>query len=189
MHYKKPKTQFLTPRRRRIIKPLVRRSHYTSARQFLQDPKMRKHVVDEVGRIIHQEIMTLCSESSTSILNDKSNQILKCFTWKKLVPEFEKNTPILLTLLKWCCKTRKERPNANNFIAFIVSLLCRHRRPKYSLIQRIVSLILYSGHASKKVRWHNSLGVIDFNIPFHTDLQSFKQVESMLVAYPNYQAR
>ena len=37
-------------------------------------------------------------------------------------------------------------------IGLIVTLLAKHRRPQLSLFQKIiVSLILYSGHCSKKV--------------------------------------
>ena len=151
VHYKNPRTVALTPRRRNIIKPLARKSHTAAARNCLKDGKMRKHVINEVGRMLHKEIVSICSDTHLSLLENKSNEAMKSFSWEKLVAEFVSKTPILISLLKWCTKTKKSRANANIAIGLVVAILCRFRRPKYSLVQRIVSLILYSGHASKQV--------------------------------------
>ena len=42
--------------------------------------------------------------------------------------------------------------NHDAIIGVLVSIICRHRRPAASLLQRLISLILYSGHASKRVQ-------------------------------------
>ena len=42
-------------------------------------------------------------------------------------------------------------------IGLIATLLCKHQRPSASLVQRLISVILYSGHASKTVSFNTAI--------------------------------
>ena len=96
---------------------------------------------------VQKEVASLCSESITSLLYDKTVNALETFSWDNLLQEIESRSPTLPDLMQWCTKMKKPRKNTKSIVAFLVAILCRHRRPKFSLLQRIISLILYSGHA------------------------------------------
>jgi hypothetical protein len=104
-----------------------------------------------MGVSLRHEIACLCSDDMASILQSKERGTLTEFTWERLLTEVEEVAPTLLKLLQSCTKTRKLRKNHNAIIGVLVAIMCKHRRPKSSLFQQIVSLILYSGHAAKRV--------------------------------------
>lgn len=146
----------MTPSRRRICKPLVRSSRCAVARQCLKDVRIRKYIVQGIGLLLHTEIAALCSDKVTSVLRCHTAKSLENFSWEDVIGEMKTRAPTLLSLLEWCTKTRKTRRNTKSIIGFITAILCRHRRPTASSVQRLLSVILYSGHASKRV---SQLGV------------------------------
>ena len=152
MFYKcQPKSYIMTPRRRRLCRPLARGSRCAFARKCLNDRIIRGFIVKGLGRSLQHEIAQVCSDNTVSILRDKAASTLKEFTWEKLLEEVKVLAPTLLKILQSCTKTRKPRRNQDAIIGVLVAIMCRHRRPVSSLFQRLVSLILYSGHASKRV--------------------------------------
>ncbi len=97
--------------------------------------------------MVHKEIATLCSDLVPSVLRDKSPELLKSFQWKCLLDELESHAPIL----KSCIGVRRPASQQQAVIGVITAILCKNRRNSASLVQRIISVILYSGHASKMV--------------------------------------
>jgi len=144
----------MTPSRRRICKPLARGSRVTLARQCLKDMRVRKHITKGVGLLLQREVAGMCSTKVNSILCSKTTQALEGFNWKDVIGEMEGRAPTLLSLLRSCTKTRKTRKYTNCVIGLIAAILCKHRRPSSCLVQRLISVILYSGHASKRVSLH-----------------------------------
>ena len=59
---------------------------------------------------------------------------------------------MLLSILLDATRTRVPRANLHIVIGTCVAILLKHRNPKASLLQKIVSLVLYAGHASKQVK-------------------------------------
>lgn len=152
MFYKSaPKSYVMTPRRRQLCRPLARGSRHAFARKCLKDRCIRNMIVKGVGVSLRHEIARLCSDDRASILQSKERSTLKEFTWEKLLTEVEEVAPTLLKLLQNCTKTRKLRKNHDAIIGVLIAIMCKHRRPKSSLFQQIVSLILYSGHTAKRV--------------------------------------
>ena len=152
MFYKsKPKSYVMTPRRRRICRPLARGSRSAFARKCLSDRTMRNFIVKGLGRCLQQEVARLCSDDTVSTLRSKASDSLKKFTWEKLLDEVRELAPTLFKFLQSCTKTRKPRRNQDAIIGVLVAIMCKHRRPMSSLFQQLVSLVLYSGHASKRV--------------------------------------
>ena len=146
--YKKPKHYVLTPTRKKICKTITRGSHVALARRCLENDDIRKCIISGVSRMLRKEIATLCSNLVPSVLRDKSNDGLKSFQWKCLLDELQTHAPMLLEILKSCTKVR--RP-ISAVIGVINAILCNNRRNSASLIQRLIYVILYSGHASKMV--------------------------------------
>ena len=148
---KKPRTYAMTPRRRKICRPLARGSRCALARRCMSDRTIRKYIVKGMGVSLRHEVANLCSDDSAFALRNKNPNKLKSFTWEGLLNEAKELAPTLTDLLLSCTKTRKPRKNQKAIIGVLIAVLCKHRRPTLSLIQQIVSLILYSGHASKRV--------------------------------------
>ena len=65
--------------------------------------------------------------------------------------EMKTSAPTMLSILESCTGTKIVKKNKEAIVGFITAIQCKHRRPSASLLQRIVFIILYSGHASKKV--------------------------------------
>ena len=108
-------------------------------------------IVVSMGRILQNEVAAICSDNFESILRLKTKDSVKDINHiiSTIKKELNRKAPTLLSLLQWC---KKVRSNSDELIATIVSIMCKHRRPSACIIQRVISLILYSGHSSKQVR-------------------------------------
>ena len=121
------------------------------ARRCLENDDIRKCIISGVSWMLRKEIATLCSNLVPSVLRDKSNDGLKSFQWKCLLDELQTHAPMLLEILKSCTKVRRPISQQQAVIGVITAILCKNRRNSASLIQRLIYVILYSGHASKMV--------------------------------------
>ena len=106
-----------------------------------------------MGQILQNEVAAMCSANFESILRLKIKDSVKDINHiiNTINKELNSKAPTLLSLLQWCLK-KKVRSNTDELIATIVFIMCKHRRPSSCIIQRVISLILYSGHPSKQVR-------------------------------------
>lgn len=105
-------------------------------------------MVKIIGHTVNKEVAVMCSDKFASILRSKP---IENFEFGAVIRELESQALILLSLLKNCLKTRTPMPNCSVIITMIVALICKHRNPSCSLLQRMISLILYAGHSSKQV--------------------------------------
>ena len=112
---------------------------------------MKKYILRLVGKIVHAEVKTLCSESVQSVLLKSDPGALKSFTWQTLKRELATYAPVLNSILESTGVRSRNRPNFDAVVCLSVSLLARNRNPKMSLVAKIISLILYAGHSSKEV--------------------------------------
>ena len=131
------------------MKQIARGSTLSVAKHTLKDPVMRKTVVKGIGQMIRRELSALCIRAVPSVL---STGVLESFTWNNLIEELHKDAPVLLEILRVATKSTRHRSfNQNAIIGICSSILCRHRSARMSLIQKVISLILYAGHANKQV--------------------------------------
>ena len=119
--------------------------------ECFKDPAMQKYILERVGRIVRSELCRMCSEKISSCLRKQEEDIYGEFTWEMIHDELKANAPVLLSLLQACTLTRKSRENRKAVIGICVAILLKHRFSKMSLVQRIISLILYAGHSGKQV--------------------------------------
>ena len=138
----------LTPTRKKIGKAVVRGSKYAIVRECFTDPKTRQFVLNYLGNIICKEIKTMVSLESNSILQSSK---LEDFKWDMLLNELNKYAPIFINLLQCLTKTKTKRSSEKAVIGMCASILLKHRYSRMSLIQKIISIILYAGHTSKQV--------------------------------------
>lgn len=152
MSYKKPRTYVLTPSRKKLGKAVARRSRQTVARECFSEPITRAHLLRHIGMVIRNELKAMCSDKAMSILRTESAALkLNMFSWDKLLTELSTYAPVFLTLLHAATYTRRSRDNQSAVIGICAAVLLKHRFHKMNLVQKLLSLILYSGHSSKKV--------------------------------------
>ena len=125
----------MTPRRRRICRPLARGSKSAFAIRCLKDGSFKKAITKGICRSLRREIALLTSDDVTSILRSKSSTTLNEFTWDRLLAEIRRVSPTLLSVLQSCCKTRKPRKNHDSIVSVLVAIICKHSRPTASLFQ------------------------------------------------------
>ena len=112
-----------------------------------------------------QELTNLASLKAFSMLRNQSCQALEQFSWKELLVELEKETPITLSLLKQCAhvkrcvhkpsgeggRSNRRIPNEEAAVGMCFAILMHARSQRMKLVQRLVSILLYGSHAPKQV--------------------------------------
>lgn len=95
-----------------------------------------------------------------SLLRDPSVAAIKSFSWDAVAADLESHAPTLFRVLQGCVdvksrsrSTRRASKRPNSTIALCVcgSILLRNRNARMNLLQRVVSILLNAGHASKQV--------------------------------------
>ncbi len=119
--------------------------------ECLKDPATRKYLLKRIGVLVRNELISMCSDSTSSILRGQCVSELRDFSWEKLLTELEANAPVFLSILRESTRTRRPRPNRDAMMGMCATMLLKHRFSKMSLVQRVLSLILYAGHSGKRV--------------------------------------
>lgn len=107
--------------------------------------------MSKMGQLLREELLQMCSDRAQSFLQGKPHSKLASFTWHAVLDDIEQHAPTLLQLLKTCARKTNELDKTNAVIGLCTALLCKHHQPTMSLVQKLISLILYTGHCSKKV--------------------------------------
>ena len=81
---------------------------------------------------------------------------LKDFEWDTVIDELRNHAPVVLGILQAATKPRVPRANTNAVIGTFAAIILKQRNSKMSLLQKIISLLLYSGHTSIQVSKHKS---------------------------------
>ena len=102
-------------------------------------------------KILRLELCKLCSDKTPSTLRIYTQESFKHFTWDCLINEISHIAPTLLSVFEMLTVTKNVRLNQKSVIVVCISLLIKYRFAKACFIQKLISLILYSGHASKQV--------------------------------------
>lgn len=119
--------------------------------ECLKEPGTRKYLLKRIGMLVRNELISMCSDSTSSILRQQSVSELKEFSWEKLLAELRANAPVFLSIVRECTRTRRLRPNQDAVLGMCAAILLKHRFSKMSLVQKILSLVLYGGHSGKQV--------------------------------------
>ncbi len=145
---------------KKIGRSVGRRNPHAIARQVLAHQQVKDAVLKVTGKQIQKEMMIMCKQGEPSILRDSSKKALQSFQWDTLMGELKAKAPTLLKLLQGCIRTKRRRASAKGrsyaadekaVIGLCAAILLRHRNANMNLVQRIVSVLLYSGHAPKQV--------------------------------------
>ena len=112
---------------------------------------MREYIFRKVRRVAQLEIATMCSNKHHSMLRQQTARNLKTYSWDTLLTELQCIAPFLMSIMLSCTTTKTPRSNRKAIIGMCIALLLKYRFAKMCLIRKVISLILYAGHAGKKV--------------------------------------
>ena len=151
MGYKSPRRYILTPKRKKLGKAVARGFNRSIIRECFSNTTTKKELYWKLVQLLRREIKNMCSEKVNSLLLDKSSGALSEFSWEKLKNELSSNAPTLFCILQGCTMTKVPRSNRDATIGICAAILLRFHYPKMSLVQRIISIVLYTGHSAKQV--------------------------------------
>ncbi len=160
-----------------LTRSIGRKNRASIARQVMRDPKTKEKVLGILATHVQKEMTTMCSRKTGSILRSAAPEDLKSFSWDTIVAEAQTRAPTLFQILKgtvevkrrvtWSKskttskpgekgqpKVRSCRPTQAAVIGVCSAVLLRHKNTHMNLLQKVVSLLLNGGHASKQVRNH-----------------------------------
>ena len=128
------------------------------ARQVMKDKRICLKVVEIMGTDAGKEMKKLCSKVN-SILRKRDFGSVQSFDIQAVIKEMEEHAPSVLTILRGCLlgqKPSKHKKLKSRIvdIDLLVSVCCallQGRSQRMNLLQRIISIILYCGHTSKRV--------------------------------------
>ena len=138
----------LTPTSKRLGKAVARKSDMVIAGECLKRPKLRNYIINKIGKLTRVE---LCSQKNVSVLRDHSTDMLTSFSWDGFEAELLSTAPVFVSILRACTETKQPRVNRTAVIGMCAALILKHRFSEMSLIQKIISLVLYAGNSDKKV--------------------------------------
>ena len=97
-----------------------------------------------------------------SLFRKKSADTIRMFSWDAVVADLQKYAPTLVHVLRDCVEVKRRnsssrklrRPSSSAVISVCGAILLRNYSAKMNLVQRMVSILLSAGHASKMVCVH-----------------------------------
>ena len=123
---------------------------------MLKDSRVFPYVASGVGKVIKCEIKKMCSTKTDSILNSKDKKHISDFPWESVKKEITQVCPALHTILQPATTSNVERSHQDEFITVLVAMLCKFRCSHMSLLQRMVSVLLFSSHTGTMVMYNQS---------------------------------
>lgn len=148
--YKKPRSYRLQGSAKKIGKSLARGTKVGLLHRLLQSTGMKQHAADSLAQIVRREVQTLCSDTFASVFRERSQESMEHFSWDILLSELQIAAPISTRMLQ-ACMTTKQAATATPVLVMFMAMLLKYRNSKMNMVQAMVSLILYAGHAGKKV--------------------------------------
>jgi len=110
-----------------------------------EDERIKTYTINKVAMTVRDELK-MCSHSVKSVLRNSSPMD---FQWGDLLNELDIHAPTLMSILNYATQTRHERQNRNGVKGISAAILLKFRFDKMSVVQKLVSCILYAGQTSK----------------------------------------
>lgn len=73
------------------------------------------------------------------------------FNWHDLIAEVKQKAPVLSSILEAASQSTRSKKSSAIGTLMSAGILLKHRNQQMGLLQTIVAVILYTGHAAKKV--------------------------------------
>lgn len=133
------------------------------AKHAVNDKKICDRIVKLLGKKVQAEMKRMCLLSTDSVLRNKDPE---SFNLGDVYKEMEQHAPITKSILESCLsgrrkssatelkrkgRTKSRMADKNKVVSVCCAILLRARSQRMNALQKVVSLILYCGHASKRV--------------------------------------
>ena len=146
-----------------LARSIGRLNYRSVARQAMKVPKIRAKVMVILAADIQKELTIMCAKKRKSILHGATPESVKSFSWGILLSELDTFAPTFTKVLRGIVQVKRRvriankgrkswRPSEEAVVGVCAAIMLRNRNVHMNLLQRIVSLILHNGHASKQVR-------------------------------------
>ena len=135
---------------------MARGSKKAFADQAFKDLTTRSYLLECFSRQIRREIKSISSTKSTTCLRATTANEFQAFRWKILISEPSSKAPTLLSVLQSVTRKRLHKPNTDGVVCMCAAIIAIHQNPTLSLVQKLVTVILFAGHASKQVSIYNT---------------------------------
>ena len=115
---------------------------------------MLKRVVLKLGDIVRRELIFTSKMNSFSLFQKKDLGSLQFFKWNEVCRDFQRTAPYLGHILEKCAEAKRSATHSSNkdiVISVVVGILLRNCSQRANLIQRLLSILLYSSHVPKNV--------------------------------------
>ena len=165
----------LTPNRKKTIISYTKRHYKAAAKRIVNSKATLQHVVTSLSQQIRKEMNEICSADHNSVLRD-SYEAVKRFSWESIWLEYQAKVPTLLALLTGLLPKAEKK-----FITFVVSLLLKRRCKHMSLVQRVISLVLYGNAAKKQVSIMDAIALCVLHQVIAPDIQLFAAIYGLHV--------
>ena len=145
-----------------LTRSIGRLNYGSIARQAMKVEKIRSKVLTILALTIQKELTEICAKKNPSLFRDAAPDSVKSFSWGALIAELENCAPIFTQVLRGIVQVKrrtrvsrtprkKGNPSDEAIIGVCAAVMLRHRNVHMNLVQRIISLVLHNGHASKQV--------------------------------------
>ena len=111
---------------------------------------MLNRVAVKVGRVIKKEMKETCSDAKQSVFKDKSLSAMEKFNWGKLAVDLRQTAPVMAVILENSIASKStDEPTLKTEIRMTVAagILLQGFSERASLVQHVVSLLLFSSHS------------------------------------------
>lgn len=151
-----PWTRILNEEENKLGRALAGGHIPSVAKAFMEHHQLRRAVLllflDEINR----ECNTLCSKIQPSLFRKIPVTQLQDFQWEGIISDLQNSAPTLLQILSSIVVRNDHRRNRTGTahypsICMAVSILLKERNRELCGLQYLVSLLLFSSHAEKKV--------------------------------------
>lgn len=101
---------------------------------------------------IDRELVQVARRETKSVLRDRGYPGLSNFTFEEILAEMRSHCPTVFTILSKMIQLDLNRDKNNAPLALIYGIVMFKRFHELSRVQRLNTVLLYSGNASKEVR-------------------------------------
>ena len=128
-----------------MINSLGRRCYKAAATQLSTHKQTKMYAIGSLALQVRKEMSDICSLQHNSLLRD-SHKAIKEFSWQAIQTEFAYKLPTLLALLKGILPKSDDK-----FLTFVIAMILKKKCKHMSLVQHVISVLLYGNATSKEV--------------------------------------
>ncbi|XP_019854606.1 PREDICTED: uncharacterized protein LOC109583625 [Amphimedon queenslandica] len=147
IHKGKRRFSCLPPSLRGVGQSVGRKSRIAIVNKVLKDNRMKAMTIRKVGQLIRKDLKLLCKQNSSFC--DKRISEIEQFDWARVTSCVRNTAPLLFTILDEALnESGLEKEIA---IDMCTSIMLKTHSERASLVQRLISVLLFSSHAPKQL--------------------------------------